>query len=139
MAWCAISLVVSITFAAWLMLAGLVVGGWFAVAFSVMGIIHSPVVVHFLPHTICLPRYVMLHPIIVNSTVQPASQRLVTDRSECDASPGMICPCRAGLGRCGMSRLHVCVDVTRSPFGICTTIGVVAGMMSMTGALVMRK
>ena len=115
------------------------VGGWFAVAFSVMGIIHSPVVVHFLPHTICLPRYVMLHPIIVNSTVQPASQSLVTDRSECDASPGMMCPCRAGLGRCGMSRLHVCVDVTRSPFGICTTIGVVAGMMSMTGALVMRK
>jgi hypothetical protein len=33
----------------------------------------------------------------------------------------------------------VCVDVTRSPLGMCTTIGVVAGMMSMTGALVMRK
>ena len=81
----------------------------------------------------------MLHPIMVNSTVQPASQSLVTGRSECDASPGLMCPCGADLGRCGMSRLHVYVEVTRSPFGICTNIGVVAGMMSMTGALVMRK
>ena len=67
---------------------------------------------------IFLPRYVMLHPIIVNSTVQPALQSLVTESRECEASPGMMCPCRAGSGKWGMSRLHVCVDVTRSPFGI---------------------
>ena len=130
MALYAISLVVSIRLGE----------GWFAGAFLVMGIIHRPsVVVHFLPHTICLPRYVMLHPIMVNSTVQSASHSLVTDRSECDANPSMLCPCRACLGRCGMSRLHVCVDVTRSPFGICITIGIVSGLMSMTGPLVMRK
>ena len=92
--------------------------GWIVLGLSVMGIIQRPVAVHFLPHTIFLPRYVMLHPIIVNSTVQPALQSLVTESRECEASPGMMCPCRAGSGKWGMSRLHVCVDVTRSPFGI---------------------
>ena len=92
--------------------------GWIALGLSVMEIIQRPVAVHFLPHTIFLPRYVMLHPIIVNSTVQPALQSLVTESRECEASPGMMCPCHAGSGKWGMSRLHVCVDVTRSPFGI---------------------
>jgi hypothetical protein len=35
--------------------------------------------------------------------------------------------------------LQVCVDVTLSPFGICTVSGRDAGSMSMTGASVTRK
>ena len=86
--------------------------------YLVMGTIHSPWVVHFLPQTISLPRYVMLHPMSLNSTLQPASQSFMTDRSECDAKPGMRNPCRPCVGRWAMSRLHKCVDVARSPFGI---------------------
>ena len=63
--------------------------------FWVIGIIQRPVVLHFLPHTIVLPRCVMVQPIMVNSTLQPALQSLVTDSSECDARPGMMWPCRA--------------------------------------------
>jgi len=59
-------------FAVWLMLAGMVVGGRFVGVFWVIGIIQRPVVLHFLPHTIVFPRCVMLQPIIVDSTVQPA-------------------------------------------------------------------
>ena len=91
----------------------------------VMGIIQSPVVVCFLPHTMCCPWYVMsvmLHPIMLNSTVQSASQSFVTDRTECGANPGMMCPCCAGLGRWSISRLYVGVDVIRSPFDMCTII-----------------
>ena len=63
----------------------------------------------------------------------------MTERRECDADPGMICPCLAAFGRWGMSKLHVCVDVTFSPFGIFTIIGLVAGNMSITGVVVMMK
>ena len=71
------------------------VGGRFVGVFGVIGIIQRPVVLHFLPHTIVLPRCVMVQPIIVNSTLQPALQSLVTDSSECDARPSMMWPCRA--------------------------------------------
>ena len=35
--------------------------------------------------------------------------------------------------------MQVCVDVTLSPFGICTVSGRDAGSMSMTGACVTKK
>ena len=35
------------------------------------GIIHSPVRMHLLPHIIVWPRCVMVHPILVNSTLHP--------------------------------------------------------------------
>jgi len=55
-----------------------------------VGITQRPAVVHVLPHTIVFPRCVMFQPIMVNSTVQPALQSLVTDSYECAASPGMM-------------------------------------------------
>ena len=67
----------------------------FLLVLSEMGIIQRLVVVHFLPYTIVFPRCVMLQPIMVNSTVQPALQSLVTDSNECGASPGMMWPCHA--------------------------------------------
>ena len=67
----------------------------FGLVVVVVGIIQRPAVVHVLPHTIVFPRCVMLQPIMVNSTEQPALQSLVTDSNKCDASPGMMWPCCA--------------------------------------------
>jgi len=76
---------------------------------------------------------------MVNCTSHPVSQSLVTESKECDARHGMMCPCRADFGKFGTFKLHVCVDVDRSPLDICTTNGVVVGGMAMTGAVVLRK
>ena len=38
-----------------------------------------------------------------------------------------------------MSRVHVCVERTRSPFGRWVTMGTVVGSMFVVSALVMRK
>ena len=38
-----------------------------------------------------------------------------------------------------MSRLHVCVDVARSPLDIWTVNGLLAGVIPRTGAVVIRK
>jgi len=111
----------------------------FGLAFADGGIIQMPAVAICLPQTIVFSRCVMVQPIMVNSTVQPALQSLVTDSNKCDASPDMMWSCRAFCGRCGISRLHVCVDVTISPFGICTIKEFNASRMSMTGASVTRK
>ena len=84
--------------AVWSMLMGMVAGGRFVGVVRVIGIIQRPVVLHFLPHTIVLPRCVMVQPIMVNSTVQLALQSLVTDSNECDATPYTM-SCHAFRGR----------------------------------------
>jgi hypothetical protein len=53
--------------------------------------------------------------------------------------PGMMWAARASVDSAGMSRAHVCMDCTRSPFGRWVTMGVVAGCMLRAGALVVRK
>ena len=85
----------NLSFAVWLMLTGMVAGGRFVGVF--LGDWYHPEACSFafLPHTIVLPRCVMVQPIMVNSILQPALQSLVTDSSGCDARPGMMWPCRA--------------------------------------------
>jgi len=58
---------------------------------SYNGIIHSPVLVHFLPHSIVRPLYLIVHPILLNVTSQPALQRLTMEISEWDERLGSTC------------------------------------------------
>ena len=81
----------------------------------------------------------MVHPILVKCTVHPALHRVTTDRSECEARPGIMWAARALGGREGMSRVHVCVECTRAPFGRRVLMGVVVGRILVAGALVVRK
>jgi hypothetical protein len=67
----------------------------------VRGIIHRPVHVHLLPHRIVLPRCVIIHPIFVKWTLHPAFVNVTTEMRECNASPGMMCACRAAAGSIG--------------------------------------
>jgi hypothetical protein len=46
---------------------------------------------------------------------------------------------RAAAGSAGMSNVHVCVDVTRSPLGSRATMGLVVGVMLVAGAIDVRK
>ncbi len=75
------------------------------------GIIHNPVQVHLLPQRITLPRYVIVHPILVKTTLQPALHRVTTEIREWEARLGMIWECRAKAVRTGVSRVHMCVSV----------------------------
>ena len=68
---------------------GVMVGGAGCVPLlSYNGIIHSPVLVHFLPHSIVCLLYLIVHPILLNVTSQPALQRLTTEISEWDERLG---------------------------------------------------
>ena len=112
------------------------VGG---VVMSVKGIIHSPVRVRLWPQTIVLPRYMIVHPILEKVTVHPTLHIVPTDRSECEARPGMMCaPCALG-GNKGMLRVHVCVECTRLPLGRHVMMGEAVGRMLVAGAEVVRK
>ncbi len=106
---------------------------------SISGIIHSPVLVHLLPHSIVRPLYLIVHPILLNVTSQPALQRLTTEMRECDARLGSMWACRACSGRASMSNLHVCVVQMRSPFGSWARMGAFVGCLSVKGAVVVRK
>jgi hypothetical protein len=46
------------------------------------GIIHNPVRVHLLPQRITFPRYMIVHPILVKTTLQPALHRVTTEIRE---------------------------------------------------------
>ncbi len=90
------------------MLAATAIGRALAVACSgmragdmVRGIIHRPVHVHLLLHRIVLPWCVIVHPIFVKWTSHPAFVNVTTKTRECNASPGMMCACRAAAGSIG--------------------------------------
>ncbi len=85
------------------------------------------------------PRYLIKHPIFVNSTLHPVLHSVTMLMRECEANPGMMWARRAILGRSGKSSMHVCVDCTRAPLGKHATMGLVARRTLLTGALVMRK
>jgi hypothetical protein len=57
------------------------------------GIIHNPVRVHLLPQRITLPQYMIVHPILVKMTSQPASHRVTMEMREWEARLGMIWAC----------------------------------------------
>ena len=81
----------------------------------------------------------MVHLILVKCTVHPALHRVTADRSKCEARPGIMWAARALGGREGMSRVHVCVECTRAPFGRRAMMGVVVGRILVAGASVVRK
>ncbi len=103
------------------------------------GIIQSPVQVHLLAHSTARPRYDMVHQILVKAILQPALQSMMTKMREWDAKLGMMWVRRAAAGSAGMSKVHVCVDVMRSPLGSWATMGLVVGVMLVAGAVNVRK
>ncbi len=103
------------------------------------GIIHNPVRVHLLPQRITLPRYVIVHPILVKMTLQPALHRVTTEIREWEARPEMIWACCADTGRAGISRVHVCVECTRMSLGSRAMMGLLVGRMLVMGAAFVRK
>ena len=105
----------------------------------VNGIIHKPVRVHLFAQSTGRPRYVMVHPILVKAILQPALQSVTTEMREWEAKWGMMWAMRAAAGRVGMSNVHVCVDVTRSPLGNRAVMGLVVGVMLVAGAVDVRK
>ncbi len=76
---------------------------------------------------------------MVKCTVHPALHRVTTDRRECEARPGIMWAAQALGGREGMSRVHVCVECTRAPFGRRVTMGAVVGRILVAGPLVVNK
>ncbi len=109
------------------------------VSLGVKGIIHSPVRVHLWPQTIVLPWYTIVHPILEKVTVHPALHIVMTDWSECEARPGMMCAPCAPRGNEGMLRVHVCVECTRLPLRRREMISKAVGRMLVAGVEVVRK
>ena len=119
-----------------------IAGGWDDIccgAVSHNGIIQSPVVVHFLPHIIVLPLYLIVHPILLISTSHPALHRVTMETRECEARVGRMCAIRALCGSPSMASSQVWVEQMRSPFGSVAWIGVLVGCLFMLGAVVVRK
>ncbi len=81
----------------------------------------------------------IVHPILVKWTVQPALHKLMMDKSECEARPGMMWVARARGGNKGKSMVHVCVECTRLPLGRWAMMGLLVGTMLVAGTLVVRK
>ena len=64
-----------------------------------------------------------MHSILEKDTSYPALHSFQTERRECDAKPGMICPILATSGSSGIANLQVCVDYTCELSGMVTLIG----------------
>ncbi len=83
---------------------------------GVSGTIQSPVPWHLCLQTNVLLRYMMVHPIFVNMTVQPALHIVTTESSEWEVRLGMMWADRASGGNNRMSSVHVCIECMHSPF-----------------------
>ena len=105
----------------------------------VSGIIQSPVRVHLLHLTIVLPLYLISQEISLMSTSHPALHNVTTDTNECDANPGTMCAVLAACGSNGRFNLAIWLELTISPFGSVTVSGVLAILLSTTGAVDSRK
>ena len=81
----------------------------------------------------------MLHSILVKCTVHLALHKFTTDRSEGKAKLGIMWAARALGGREGMSRVHICIECTRVPFGRRAMMGMVVGKILVAEASVVRK
>ncbi len=103
------------------------------------GIIHNPVRMHLLPHRIMRPRYLIKHPIFVNSTLHSALHSVTALMRECEANPEMMWARRAIVGRLGKSSMHMCVSCTHSLLGKRATMGLMAHWTLMMRVLVVRK
>ncbi len=76
---------------------------------------------------------------MVKAMSQPALQSVTTEMREWDTKLGMMWARRAAPGSAGMSNVHVCVEVMRSPLGSRATMGLVVGVMLVAGAINVRK
>jgi hypothetical protein len=128
------------------MLAAMTVGGGMVGLMLVVdggmgqrGITHNPVRVHLQPQRMILLQYVIVHPILVKATSQPALHRVMMEVKEWEVRPGIMWMCRAEVGRAGMLSMHVCMECTRSPFGRRVMMGLSVGRMLVMGAAVVRK
>ena len=83
----------------------------------------------------------MVHLILAEYTLQWALHRVTTDRSVCEARPGIMWAARALAlgGRDGVLRVHMCMECTRAQFGRQGMMGIVVGRILVAGALVVRK
>ena len=79
-----------------------------------------------------------MHPILPKVISQRALQSMRTEMREWDAKLGIMWGW-AAVGSAGISNVHVCVDVMRSPLGSRATMGLVVGVMLVAGAIDVRK
>ena len=85
------------------------------------------------------PQNTIVHPIFMKVMVHPALHIVTTDRSECNLRLGMMQAMQAPGGNDGMSRVHVCVERTCSPFGRWVTMGMAVGSMFVACVSDVRK
>jgi hypothetical protein len=71
--------------------------------------------------------------------MQPALHKVMTNRRECTASPGMMWAIRAQVGSMGRTSVHVWVEDMPLLLGRHATRGTMAGMMLVAGAAVIRN
>jgi hypothetical protein len=81
----------------------------------------------------------MLHVVLVNVAVHPASQRVLMEMSDEWESPGTMWARVAIGGRPGMFRLHVWVDCRTEPSGMVTVMGLLSICLLMTCACARMK
>ena len=67
-------------------------------------------------------------------TSHPALHNCKMESKDWAARPGMMCAILALAGSSGMARVHVCVDLTRTPSGSFTLSGFFASWRSVVGA-----
>ena len=71
---------------------------------------YSPVCAHFVPLRTVFRLYSIVTPYLLNVAFYPALQSTTTDINEFDASPGIMCPFLAGIGKSSRSNMHLCID-----------------------------
>ena len=74
-----------------------------------------------------------------NTAAHPTSHSLPMDSKDPDAKEGKMWASVAEVGRVGICKCAVCVDVMCSPFGKTATIGVFAGLMLVNRMFVCTK
>ena len=115
------------------------VGDWVGSSVGFNLIIHSPVLVHFLPFMIIFPLCFTVTSILVKVISQPASHSVTTESREWDARPGMMYPVRAFSGKPGRLSRHLWVDLTLFPSGSVTVIRCWSPSIIVASASVIKK
>jgi hypothetical protein len=77
--------------------------------------------------------------LVVNLTVQPASQNWPIDRREGHTSTGTMCTHRVARGSMGKSSSASCIEVITLPLGLRIMMGVSVVRWLMTGAVMVAK
>jgi hypothetical protein len=118
---------------------GVLVVGMMGVGVGVMGNRHRLVRGSRSPCKTMHCLYQMLHVVLVNVAVHPASQRVLMEMSDEWESPGTMWARVADCGSPGMSKLHVWVDCRTEPSGMVTVMGLLSIRLLMTCACFRMK